>query len=179
MRTRSIILCAATLLTAQAISSAQKTEVSVRKGQVIAETATESRAVAAGRKAILTADKHLTVTVDDPMVDDVMEIYKWVEAEKQAQREQIDTTTIMVIRIDSEHLLTLAYYAETQNAKSEPSDAHQLNISILEEARFYARGVITLCISRNRLSRAVISDTSAWAKLAGQEGSARKVRCGI
>ena len=40
MRSRMIRLCAITLLTAQTIAIAQKTQVSVKKGKVIAETPT-------------------------------------------------------------------------------------------------------------------------------------------
>ena len=40
MKAKSVILCVVVLLVVQAITSAQKTEVSVRKGQVIAETQT-------------------------------------------------------------------------------------------------------------------------------------------
>ena len=91
-------LCAIVLLTVQTTALAQKTEVSVRKGKVIAETGTARVAVEAGRKAVLAPDKNLTVAVDDPMVDDVMEIYKWVEEERQANKQRIDTTSILVYR---------------------------------------------------------------------------------
>jgi hypothetical protein len=138
MRTKSAILCALALLMARTIVFAQKTEVVVRKGKVVAETATASVAVEAGRKAVLSPDKNPTVAVDDPMVDDVMEIYKWVEAEKQAQRERIDTSSIQIIGIENEHLFTLAYFAEIQNPKSEPSDTCLIaGVSILDEPKYY------------------------------------------
>jgi len=138
MKTKSIIHCAVVLLVVQAITFAQKTEVSVRKGKVIAETPAASVAVEAGRKAILSPDKNPSVTVDDPLVDDVMEIYKWVEAEKQAQREKIDTSSIQVIKIENEHLFTIAYYAEIRNPKSGPSDTCVIEgVSILDEPMYY------------------------------------------
>ena len=77
MKSNLITVCAIILFVSQTISSAQKTEVSVRKGKVVAGTAGASASVDAGRKAILTPDQKLSVTVDDPMVDDVMEISKW------------------------------------------------------------------------------------------------------
>ena len=138
MRTNIWILWAVVLLTVQTIVLGQKTEVSVKKGKVIAETEAASVAIDAGRKAILSPDKNPTVTVDDPLVDDVMEIYKWIEAEKQAQREKIDTSSIQVIKIENEHLFTIAYYAEIQNQKSEPSDTCVIEgVSILDEPRYY------------------------------------------
>jgi hypothetical protein len=138
MKAKSIIHCAVILLVFQSIALAQKTEVSVRKGKVIAETPATSVAVEAGRKAVLSPDKNPSVTVDDPLVDDVMEIYKWVEAEKQAQREKIDTSSIQVIKIENEHLFTIAYYAEIQNKKSEPSNTCVIeDVSILDEPSYY------------------------------------------
>jgi hypothetical protein len=138
MRTKTVILCAVVVLMVPIIASAQKTEVSVKKGKVIAQTAMTSIAVEAGRKAVLAPDRNPVVAVDDTMVDDVMEIYKWVEAEKQAQRERIDTSSIQVIRIENEHLFTIAYFAEIQNPKSEPSDTCLIaGVSILDEPEYY------------------------------------------
>ena len=82
MKTRIFILCAVVLLAACEITFAQKTEVSVRKGTVVAETKTASINIEAGRKAILSPDKNPSVTVDNPLVDDVMEIYKWKSRHK-------------------------------------------------------------------------------------------------
>ncbi|MHC4477130.1 MAG: hypothetical protein ACYTEL_15900 [Planctomycetota bacterium] len=138
MKPKSLRPCAIVLLLTQAIVLGQKTEVSVRKGKVIAETPTTSVAVGAGRKAVLTPDKKLAVTVDDPMVDDVMEIYEWVEQEKLAQKDRIDAAGVLNVRMESEHLFTFAYSAETPNQKSEPSAKCPLGAtSLLEEPKFY------------------------------------------
>ena len=119
MRTKTAILCAVVLLTVPTIVFAQKTEVSVKKGKVIAETVKTSVAVEAGRKAVLTPDKNPVVAVDDPMVDDVMEIYKWVEAEKQAQREKIEGSSVQILRIDDEKSIMCAWLSEGTNSGAE------------------------------------------------------------
>lgn len=138
MKAKTVIYCAVTLLTTPALLLAQRTEISVKKGKVIAETPTTSVAVEAGRKAVLSPDKNPTVGVDDPLVDDVMEIYKWVEAEKQASRQQIDSTNVLVIRVDDENRSTIASLNEVPNAKSEPSAEYRSeDCSILDEPRFY------------------------------------------
>ncbi len=138
MKTQSIRMCALIVLMIQTFALAQKTEVTVRKGKVVAEMASQSVEVGAGRKAILSDERGLSTTVDDPMVDDLMKIHKWVEAEKQAQREQIDETSIQIIRVDSETRFTLAYYLEVPNTKSEPRSAFWVNgVSLLDEPRFY------------------------------------------
>jgi hypothetical protein len=126
MKAKLIVLCAVVLLAAQTITSAQKTEVSVRKGKVIAETQAASIDVEAGRKAILSPDKNPIVAVDNPLVDDAMEIYKWIEAEKQAQRDQIDSTNILIYELENEHRFKLAALQERPNSKSEPSKVCQI-----------------------------------------------------
>ena len=115
MKTNIVKLCVVVTLALQTSTLAQRTEVRVRKGEVVAETASESVAVGAGRKAILSPDEGLSTTVDDPMVDDVMKIHQWVEEEKQAQREQIEATNILAIRIDSETRFTLAHFLEKRS----------------------------------------------------------------
>lgn len=138
MKTKTVISCAALLLAAPALLLAQKTEVRVRKGKVVAETRTASVAVEAGRKAVLSPDKNPNVGVDDPLVDDVMEIYKWAEAEKQVQREKIDTFSIQTIKIENEHLGTIAYFAEIKNPSSQPSNTCLIeHVSILDEPKYY------------------------------------------
>jgi hypothetical protein len=138
MRTKTAILCAIVLLTVPIITSAQKTEVSVKKGKVIAETETTSVAIEAGRKAVLTPDRNPVVAVDDPMVDDVMEISKWVEAEKQAQREKIESSGIQILRIDDERLIKLAWLSEGTNSSDEAMEEIKRGPTlILKEPKYY------------------------------------------
>jgi hypothetical protein len=138
MKAKSTILCAIVLLSLQTITSAQKTEVSVRKGKVVAETPTASVNIEAGRKAILSPDKNPIVMVDDPLVSDVMEIYKWIEAEKQAAKQQIDCTNVLVIMIDDENRSRMAVLNEVPNTKSEQTSTHRIeNVAILGEPKFY------------------------------------------
>ncbi len=138
MKTRTLVFCAAVLLAAQTLLLAQKTEISVKKGKVVAETKTASVAVEAGRKAVLSPDRNPTVGVDEPLVDDVMEIYKWIEAEKQAARQPFDSTWAVVIRIDDENRCTAALLSEVPNKKSQPGRDYRMDdSSVLENPRFY------------------------------------------
>ena len=138
MKAKSIILCAVVLLVVQTIIFAQKTEVRVRKGKVIAETQTASIDIEAGRKAVLTLNKNPTVTVDDPLVDDVMKIYKWVEAEKQAQREIIEGSGIQILQIDDERLIKVAWLSEGTNSSAEAMEEIRRGPTlILKEPKYY------------------------------------------
>jgi hypothetical protein len=138
MRTKSAILCAVVLLTAPVITFAQKTEVSVKKGKVIAETEKTSVAIEAGRKAVLAPDKNPVVAVDDPMVDDAMEIYKWVEAERQAQREEIKASGIQIYRIDDERSIKLAWLSEGTNSSDKAIEEIKRGPThILKEPKYY------------------------------------------
>jgi hypothetical protein len=138
MKMKKIITCVLLLIIVQTITIAQKTEVSVRKGKVVAETPTTSVNIEAGRKAILSPDKNPTVTVNDPLVDDVMEIYKWVEAEKQAQRERIDASGIQIYRIDDEQSIKCAWLSEWTNSGIEPMEEFQRGPTlILKGPKYY------------------------------------------
>ncbi len=138
MKARTIILCAAVLLTACTVLFAQKTEVSVKKGKVVAETQTTSVTVEAGRKTVLLPGKAPIVTVDEPLVNDVMEMYKWAEVEKQEQRVKINNSFIEVSSLEQEQRFTFAYFAEAPNPKSEPSSTCQIpGGALFDEPRFY------------------------------------------
>jgi len=138
MKIRSVIFCAIVLLTACTVLFGQKTEVSVKKGKVVAETPTSSVTVEAGRKTVLLPDKDPIVTVDEPLVNDVMEMYKWAEAEKQEQRVKIKKSYIEVSSLEDEQRFVFAYFAEAPNPKSEPSSTCQIpGSAVFDEPRFY------------------------------------------
>lgn len=138
MSSNPVRLCAVVVLAAQTLVLAQKTEVRVQKGKVVAETANTSVAVDAGRKAVITPGSGIVTAVDDPMVDDLIRIYGWVRQEKQAQRERIDNASIQMVRIESESRFTLAYLRETPNSASRPSDTCPIpGASILDNPVFY------------------------------------------
>lgn len=129
--------CAVILLAAHTIVLAQKTEVSVQKGKVKAETATASVTVAAGRKTVLTPDKKPTVTVDDPLVDDVLQSYKLIEAEKEQGDLKIDSVFIMVGKADREEIIGALYF-EFPNFKSEATNVFTFGqSSIIDELKVY------------------------------------------
>ena len=138
MKVKFIILCTILLLVIQTSTSAQKTEVRVRKGKVVAETQAASIDVEAGRKAILSPDKNPIVAVDNPLVDDVMEIHKWVEAEKQAQRQIIKGSGIQILQIDDERLIKVAWLSEGIHSGTEAiKEIKRGPTTILKEPKYY------------------------------------------
>jgi len=138
MKTNTVRFCAVVLLATQTLVLAQRTEVRVQKGKVVAETGGAAVAIDAGRKAVITLGSGVVTTVDDPMVDDLIQIYGWVQQEKQAQRERIDSASIQMVRVESENRFTLAYLREVPNSESGPSDTCPiLGASILDNPGFY------------------------------------------
>jgi len=125
MKANLIKFCAVVLLAAQAIVLAQKTEVTVQKGKVIAETATASVSVEAGRKTVLTPDKEPTVTVDNPMVDDVLKLYKLVEAEREQGDLKIESVCMMVGKAERGEIIGALYF-EFPNHKPEATNVFAL-----------------------------------------------------
>ena len=129
--------CAVVLLAAQTIVLGQKTEVSVQKGKVIAETATASVTVDAGRKTVLTPDEKPTVTVDNPLVSDALQLYKLIEAEKEQSDLKIDSVSIMVGKADKDEG-AVALYFEFPNYSSETTDVFRIpQMAIFEDFKVY------------------------------------------
>ena len=138
MKSNVIKVCVVMLTMSQTALLAQKTMVSVSKGKVVAQTEGASAAVEAGRKALFTADKRLIVAVDNPMVDDLIEIYKWAEQEKEAQKQAIDKTNVVVFSIEDEDLFPTAYLVELPNTTSEPIEEHRFGpVTTHRDPSFY------------------------------------------
>ena len=137
MKTKIIIICAVVLLSAQALLMAQKTEVAVQKGKVIAETATASVAIEAGRKTVLTPDEKPTVTVDNPMVDDVLKLYKLVEAEREQGDLKIESVCMMVGKAERGEIIGALYF-EIPNFKSEATNVLTIDqMAIIDGFKVY------------------------------------------
>lgn len=120
-----------------ALSLAQKTEVSVHRGKVRAETSPAEADIPAGRKATILSDGKPVVTVSDPLVDDVMKLHKWVQEERQAQRQRIDTFNILVARVDDDEAATWAYLTEVQNHETRASNTFSIGIKIPDRVKYY------------------------------------------
>jgi len=116
----------------------QQTEVVVKRGQVKAQTEKGTVTVDAGRKAVLRPGQRPFVAVDDPMVDDLIQMYKWIEEERTAKRVPIDFASIQIANIETEQRWKGASLAEIPNMKSEPSDTCRIGpTTILKESKYY------------------------------------------
>ncbi len=113
--------CAAVLALLTTGAFAQRTEVSVRKGKVIAETGARSVAVDAGQKVVLAANENPMVMVDDPLVNDALQLHKLIEAEKARGDLKIDSTFILVCDVDKDSILG-AMYLEFPNLGSKATN---------------------------------------------------------
>lgn len=128
----------AILVIAQAMTFGQKTEVSVQKGKVVAQTAAGSATVEAGKKAVLSQNGTPAVTIDDPMAGDLLEMYKWVEAEKNAGKIRIDSSSIQITSIDNERIWKCAGLVEFTNYDSQPTSVCTITgTMILEDPKYY------------------------------------------
>ncbi len=136
MKLTCITVCSCVLWFVPALAPAQKTEVRVHHGKVRAETDVAKTDVPAGRKATILSGGKPVVSVSDPLVDDVMKLYKWVQEEKQAERQRIDTFNITVVRVDDDQA-TWAYLTECTNHKTQASDTFVLGINTPDDVKYY------------------------------------------
>ncbi|MGB2862245.1 MAG: hypothetical protein WBC05_02875 [Sedimentisphaerales bacterium] len=137
MKTRPIMLCALILLATPALLFAQKTEVTVRKGKVVAETQTATVNIDAGQKAVLKKGVNPLVTVDSPLVHDALELYKLIEQEKLHSNLKIDSVFIMVGKADKDEVVGALYF-EVPNPGPEATNVMTIGYaSIMENIRIY------------------------------------------
>ena len=137
MKAKFTILCAIMLLALQTITSAQKTEVTVRQGKVVAETQAASVSVDAGQKVVLKKDANPLVSVDNALVKDALELYKLIEKEKEYGGLKIDSTFILVGKADKDEVVGALYF-EFPNHGPEATNVLTLPyVSVLENIRVY------------------------------------------
>ncbi len=137
MKTKIIFLCAVFLMT-QAVTYGQKTEVRVQKGKVIARTTGGTVTINAGQKAVLREGQKPQVDADEPLVNDLIVMDKWAQAEKEAKKIRIDGTLVSVIRIDTEKQWEAAFLIEMPNNYSKPSNTCRIGLtSILNNPKYY------------------------------------------
>lgn len=88
-------------------------------------------------RQILIRDANPLVTVDSPLVQDALELYKLIEKEKQQSDLKIDSIFIMVGSADVDHVRGALYF-EFPNAGSEAMDVLTLpSMSIIQDFRVY------------------------------------------
>lgn len=139
MRTLALyaLVCAAAVLLASPAAPAQKTEVTVLQGKVRAAATAGAVLVEPGQKAVLTTQASPTVRVDDPLVQDLLAMYPWIEAERKAERMRIFAASIQIYRLDKgtgRH----AVLVEMPNLQSLPNSTCRIGeTSLVGGARFY------------------------------------------
>ena len=148
--------CAVVLLAVQAVACAQKTEVRVEKGTVVAEADGATVEVEAGRKAVLTPNSRPAVSVDNPFVRDMMELHRLIEAEKARGELKIDSV-FMLVGSGEEDDVRGAMYFEFPHWGSTPTDVLTLpSVSIIPGLEVYdLKGNLLTVDTR------LVSDTTA------------------
>jgi hypothetical protein len=128
------ILCSTVAWICQAV----QTQVQVEQGKVKVETSTATTVIAAGQKGTLAAGKDPLVTVNEPMVNDMLEILKWIEQEKNIENPPFKASSIQIYGIDDDQLWKLAALYEGKYTDDKPLETLKIGLtSILEEPQYY------------------------------------------
>ncbi|MEN6493061.1 MAG: hypothetical protein ABFD16_02105 [Thermoguttaceae bacterium] len=121
MTTIRVLVATITCVAAGTWCWAQQTEVTVFNGAVRIETKTGDTLVSAGQKAVATGTGEVTLSVDDPLVANLLVLDRWVQAERQAKQVKIAGTQSMVCSIESQRLIKCASLIEMPNRDTKPS----------------------------------------------------------
>lgn len=107
------------------------------RGKVKAEAPAGTVTIESGRKAVLTTQASPLVAVDDPLVQDLLAMYPWVEAERKAGRIRILATSIQVYQLENDGVRQ-AVLMEVPNLKTLPNDTCRIGeTSLIGDAQFY------------------------------------------
>ena len=147
-----LAFCLAALLNSAAF--AQKTEVTVSRGKVKAEASSATVLVESGQRAVLTTQASPTVTADEPMVQDLVRMSQWVEAEKKAARLHLPHTSIQIHSLDNEKVVRYGCLSEVPNKGLQPSDTCRIGpTSMGTNDKFYDMQADLLTVERKELQR--------------------------
>jgi hypothetical protein len=114
-----------------------ETEVEVLKGKVRGRTSQTELIISAGKEVLLREGHEPIIAVNDPLVLKAIELYRWVEQEKQAGH-AVEDATILVAAIDDEQVVRFAILEEKINDGSEAKSVIQLGpMSTFKEVKFY------------------------------------------
>lgn len=116
---------------------AGETEVEVLQGKVRGQTAQTGMVISAGQKGVIKEGQEPIIAVNDPLVQKAVELYRWVEEERQAGH-AVDDASILVAAIDDEQVMRVASLQEKINTGSEAKVAIQLGpMSTFKDLKFY------------------------------------------
>ncbi|MFC1763989.1 hypothetical protein ACFL6U_18180 [Planctomycetota bacterium] len=116
---------------------AGETEIEVLQGTVHGHTQQTEMTIAAGKKVLLREGHEPIVAVNDPLVEKAIELYRWVEQERQAGYAEAEAE-IVVFAIDDEQVMRSASITERINSGSETKSVLQLGpMSMFEDLKIY------------------------------------------
>jgi hypothetical protein len=146
-------MCCTLILSLGAIALAEsKTEVVVQRGTVKTQTAQGERVVNAGQKSVLAEGQKPLVAVNDPLVQEVIQMYRWVEEEKRAGLRPVETVHVAVQSLDESNLWRYSSLNEWTNQTSEKLDVITIGpMTTLDNLKVYD-------LDGNELTYETISD---------------------
>jgi len=134
---RRIIISYLLITVLQTVLMGGETEVEVLQGKVMGRTSQTEMIISAGKKVLLREGHEPIIAVNDPLVLKAIELYRWVEQERQAGH-AVEEAKIMVAAIDDEQALRTATLIERINDGSEIKSVIQLGpMSIYEDLKIY------------------------------------------
>jgi len=134
---RRIIISCLFITVLQTIVLGGETEVEVLQGKVRGRTAQTVVTISAGQKGLVREGQKPIIAVNDPLVLKAIELYRWVEQERQAGH-AVEEAEILVAAIDDEQVMRCASITEKINNGSETKSVLQLGpMSIFRDFKVY------------------------------------------
>lgn len=134
---RRVIISCLLITVLQTVLKGGETEVEVLQGKVKGRTPQTEMVISAGQKGLLREGQKPIVAVNDPLVQETIQLYRWVEEEREFGK-SVENASIWVAAIDEEQALRTANLVEYTHDGSEATSVIQVGpISTYKDLRIY------------------------------------------
>ena len=114
-----------------------ETEIEVIQGKVRGRTPQTEMVISAGQKGLVKEGQKPIVAVNDPLVQETVQLYRWVEEERKSGR-SIENASIWAAALDEEQVLRTANLVEYTHDGSEAKSVIQVGpMSTYKDLRIY------------------------------------------
>lgn len=114
-----------------------ETEIEVLQGKVRGRTGQTEMMISAGQKGLVREGQEPIVAVNEPLVQQAIQMYHWIEEERHSGKSMQDAT-VFVGALDDDQVVRLAALVESTNDGSEPKSVIQVGpYTAVKDLRIY------------------------------------------
>src|SRR4030066_205147 len=111
---RRIIISCVCVMVLQTLLLGGETEIEVLQGKVHGRTPQTEMVISAGQKGLVREGQEPIIAVNDPLVQQAIQMYDWIEEERKSGK-PVENASVLVIALDDEQVVRFAILVEYIN----------------------------------------------------------------